>query len=184
MIYFIADTHFRHNKEFIWGPRGFKSIDEQDNTTITNWNSTVKPEDEVYVLGDWFLSCNLDYLRETIPKLNGHIHLIAGNHDTDTKIKIYEEEFGISVKWADRLIYNKHIYIVSHFPMITGDLMSDEHRVWRNLFGHTHSKEKFYKGMPFMYNVACDAHNNTPISIEEIEKDIHNEYQDCISYLV
>jgi hypothetical protein len=35
-----------------------------------------------------------------------------------------------------------------------------------------------------MYNVACDAHNSTPVSIEEICKDIDNEIDKCISYLV
>ena len=48
-----------------------------------------------------------------------------------------------------------------------------------NLFGHTHSKEKFYQDNPTMYNVALDAHNNTPVSIDQIIEDIKAKRDEC-----
>ena len=77
MIYFTSDTHFCHNRPFLYEPRGFKSIEEHDETIVTNWNSIVKPEDEVYHLGDVMLIDNekgIKYLKS----LNGKIHLILG----------------------------------------------------------------------------------------------------------
>ena len=51
MIYFISDTHFNHDREFVYGPRGFKSVKEMNETLIKNWNETVTNEDDIYVLG-------------------------------------------------------------------------------------------------------------------------------------
>ena len=44
-------------------------------------------------------------------------------------------------------------------------------KLW-NLHGHTHSKEKFEECGS--YNVAVDAHNCFPVSIEQIIKDFGN----------
>ena len=102
MIYFIADTHFNHDREFIWGPRGFKSVEESNQTLIDNWNSTVYKYDGVYMLGDFFLGADLDYVRDTLSKLNGSIHLILGNHDTNAKIEIYKKATNIVEIVSDR----------------------------------------------------------------------------------
>ena len=52
-----------------------------------------------------------------------------------------------------------------------------------NLHGHTHSKNKFYQDIPFMYNVALDAHNNTPVSFDKIISDIEEKVNECIAML-
>lgn len=48
-----------------------------------------------------------------------------------------------------------------------------------NLFGHTHSKQLFYEDRPYMYNVAMDAHNSTPVCISDIVADIENKVREC-----
>ena len=40
-IWFTSDPHFGHQKEFLWGPRGFNSSLEHDEAIIQNWNSVV-----------------------------------------------------------------------------------------------------------------------------------------------
>ena len=59
--------------------RPFKSIEENDETIIKNWNNTVEIDDDVYLLGDisWY---NTTKTIEVFNNLNGHIHLIKGNH--------------------------------------------------------------------------------------------------------
>lgn len=50
-IFLTSDLHFNHDREFIYGPRGFKSVEEMNEALIKNWNGTVTNEDDVYVLG-------------------------------------------------------------------------------------------------------------------------------------
>jgi len=185
MIWFISDLHFGHDKEFIYGPRGFKSVEEMNETQINNWNSVVAPEDDIYVLGDFFLGTDYDFIRNTLDRLNGRIHLIIGNHDTDSKLALYEtcDKIVKPMLFADRIKYNKKLLYLSHYPTMTSNLEADPKLAVINLFGHTHSKDLFYNGLPFMYNVACDAHNNTPISIDQILADIKNEIKSCIALL-
>lgn len=180
MLYFTSDCHFNHNRDFIYEPRGFNSVEESNNTIITNWNNTVTDEDEIYVIGDFFLGSDEEFVRETLANLKGNIHLIRGNHDTDRKVEIYKE-YGIETLYADVLKYHKRRFYMSHYPTLTANYDSSPWNCVINLFGHTHSKEKFYNEQPFMYNVACDAHNCTPVSIEEIIADIRpklSEYFD------
>ena len=76
MIYLTSDTHFCHDKPFIYEPRGFSSIQEMNETLIENWNGAVSKNDIVYVLGDFFLGTDYDFIKNTVERLNGNIYLI------------------------------------------------------------------------------------------------------------
>ena len=45
-IWLTSDLHFGHDREFIWGPRGFKNVNEMNEAIIKNWNAVVAPEDK------------------------------------------------------------------------------------------------------------------------------------------
>ena len=77
-IWFTSDLHFGHNREFIYGPRGFQTVWDMDRTIVENWNRMVEPEDDVYVLGDLMLG-DSEYGRGMITQLKGNIHIILGN---------------------------------------------------------------------------------------------------------
>ena len=51
-MFVVSDTHFGHEREFLYGPRNFSSIQEHDEEVIRRWNSVVQPDDTVYHLGD------------------------------------------------------------------------------------------------------------------------------------
>lgn len=184
MIYFISDCHFGHDREFVFGPRGFSNIDEMHKALIENWNKTVTPEDDIYVLGDFFLGTNERFIRETITKLRGKIHLVYGNHDTPKKIEWYRQDPLIQCEgYATKIKYKKREFYLSHYPTLTAGLEQDPHHAVINLFGHTHSKDKFYEDRPYMYNVAADAHNCTPVSIDQVIEDFNAKVDECIEYL-
>lgn len=172
MIYFTSDLHFGHDKLFLYGPRGFTNIQEHDETIIKNWNSIVTPDDIVYVLGDLMLNDNAHGV-ECVNKLNGHLKVILGNHDTIERTSIYEGEQLKNVEvlgYAVPLRYKKFNFFLSHYPTITNNYDSDKlYKIVVNLCGHTHTNNRFVdadKGM--IYHCELDAHNNKPVSIEEV----------------
>ena len=174
MIWFTSDLHFGHDRDFIYKPRGFKSLSEMNAIQLQNWNKLVQPDDDIYVLGDFFLGNDFDFIRNTLAKLQGKIHLIIGNHDTDVKIHMYQETPNIvEIVYATRLTYHGITLYLSHYPSITmnNNDFPNKQKVY-NLFGHTHSKEKFYYFIPYMYNVSVDAHDNCPVSIDTVISDL------------
>lgn len=184
MIYFTSDLHFNHDREFIYGPRGFKSVKESNDALITNWTKTVQPTDDIYVLGDFFLGKDPEYVKRILRVLPGKIHLILGNHDTPTKIKIYEAARNVvEIVYATMVEYSGRQFYCSHYPTETADLQSNPSHAIICLCGHTHRKAKFHDGKPYIYNVSVDAHDNRPVSIEEILKDFEDEVKICISFL-
>ena len=89
MIYFISDTHFNH-RNCIWhNNRPFKNVEEMDAQLIKNWNRVVKNNDEIYHLGDFAWQVSPTRLKEIMEQLNGHKHLILGNHDKEKMMERY-----------------------------------------------------------------------------------------------
>ena len=81
MRYYIADTHFFHrslNEKM--DQRGFEDIEQMNEYMIDQWNSKVRKNDEVVVLGD-FSWGNASQTTEILDELKGKIYLIRGNHD-------------------------------------------------------------------------------------------------------
>lgn len=183
-IYVTSDLHFGHDREFLWGPRGFKSSAEHDETIIANWNAVVSPEDDVYVLGDLMLGDNQHGL-ECLQRLNGHIHIVFGNHDTPTRLKLYAELPNVTIEgWATMVHYRKYHFYMSHFPTSTANLEAESlHQCTLNLFGHTHSKQEFRDDVPMYYNVSLDAHDNTPVLLDDIIESMKVKVSECLSYL-
>lgn len=184
-IWLTSDLHFCHNRGFIYEPRGFNSVDEHNKTIVSNWNKVVSEDDDVYVLGDLMLNDN-ETACEYIKQLNGRIHIVRGNHDTDTRWAIYMSLPNVVelCGWAMMIHYRKYHFYLSHFPTLTGNLEKESlHQCTLNLFGHTHSREKFYEDRPYMYNVALDAHNNTPVLLDDIIEEMKEKVKECIDML-
>lgn len=172
MIYFTSDTHFCHDRDFIYAARGFANVEEHNLTLVDNWNAIIKPDDIVYHLGDVMLKNN-DIGLELLSKLNGEIFIIRGNHDTDARWQMYNnpiERPNIHLLgWADLLNYKGYHLYMSHFPTLTGNIEKESLKQCTcNLFGHTHQKTPFYQDIASMYNVGVDAHDNKPVLIDQI----------------
>lgn len=172
MIYFSSDLHFNHNKPFIYADRGFSSVDEMNITIIYNFNSVLTPQDDLYLLGDTLMG-NTSETILLFQQLKGRIHLIWGNHDTSNRQKILAQQPNVVevLGYADILTYGKQNFYLCHFPTITTNFDEDKplNRKLLCLAGHTHSTEKF--DPCGSYNVAVDAHNCRPVSIETVLED-------------
>ena len=79
MNYFITDKHFGHENTIRMCERPFDNIEQMNQKLIENWNSKVKGNDHVYILGDIFFRC--EEPKPILRILKGKKHLIVGNHD-------------------------------------------------------------------------------------------------------
>lgn len=173
-----SDLHIGHNREFVWEDRGFSSIEEHDRALVENWNSLISPEDTVYILGDVMLK-DTEYGIPILKSLNGNLHIIRGNHDTEEKIKLYLQ--CDNVLSVDAALYVKYpevggyTFYLSHYPTLISanhsSVKSMKHAVI-NLFGHTHQTERFFEGNPYMYCCGLDAHNMRPVDFDEIIEEV------------
>lgn len=180
MIYFTSDSHFCHAKEFLYGERGFASPQEMNEEIIKRWNEVVQPDDEVYHLGDVVLN-DIDAGIDCLNRLNGKIHIIRGNHDTDAKVERYKDcRNVVSIEWSTMLKIGKRYFYLSHFPSITKtpeDAPNKQGII--NLHGHTHQTTNFGKdGNFYIYHVGMDSHDLRPVSIEQIIADIAAKRQE------
>lgn len=190
-IWCSSDLHFGHDRQFMYGPRGFSSIEEHDATIIENWNKIVKPNDTVYLLGDLMLNDNENGIKK-LNQLNGIIFYIRGNHCSNARCALYREKTSMiplsgffETSWATVQKINSYNVYLSHYPTYTSYIenMAPLKQHILNFHGHTHSKDKFYQDIPFMYNVALDAHKNAPVSFDEIISDIEAKANECIAML-
>lgn len=172
MDWFTSDLHIGHDKEFIWKARGFNSIEEHDTQILLKWNAVVSSDDTVYILGDLCMNENEKEWDRIYKNLNGYKNVIYGNHDTVSKLGKYVNDYNMHlIGYGDIYKYSKkRKFFLSHYPTLVGNY--EEDKFFYNLSGHTHSTDKFQYGWGKVYNVAMDAHNCTPVSIEQIIKDI------------
>ena len=175
-IWITSDSHFGHSKPFLYEPRGFKNIEEHDEAIIQNWNSLVKPDDIVYHLGDVMLNDDEHGLK-CLQRLNGHIHLIRGNHDTDNRLLKYTECWNVELvcNWATVIKSGKQSIYLSHYPTITSNYDIDKPLKVRviSVCGHSHTKDPFAdwdKGL--IFHCELDTNNCKPWNLEDILKAI------------
>jgi len=137
-IWFTADLHLGHGKNkngfggiICHASRPFGSVEEMDETLISNWNADVKTGDHVWVLGDLAWRDHRKYLS----RLNGKKYLVLGSHDkmSQDTLRLFAEVHGGAVT----RLFNGTPFILSHCAF----------RVWErshygsiNLYGHSHGR--------------------------------------------
>lgn len=104
--------------------------------------------------------------------LNGYKKFIHGNHDSNKKIEYYINRYNMEdIGKVFIYTYSKRKkFYLSHYPTLVSNF-KDKKFFW-NISGHTHSTNTFEHGDYCVYNISLDAHNNMPVSIEEIIQDI------------
>lgn len=178
MIWLTSDLHFSHQRDFLYEPRGFESVQEMNKAIVENWNKVVQPNDDVYVLGDLMLNDN-DEGTCLVKQLKGNIHIILGNHDTDSRIELYKTFWNVkSIEYATRLEYNGYHFFLSHYPTLCSNHDSDKPLKRRciSLCGHTHTPDCWADwDTGLIYHCELDAHHNTPVALDTIINDIEQK---------
>ena len=159
-VYIISDMHFDDKFILSYENRPFDTVDEMNQTILENWNTTVKEEDVVYVLGD--------VGSETyISRLNGIKYLVKGNHDT----KANEEYRKCGFKEVyDLPVILEDFWILSHEPMYVNSNMP-----YANLFGHVHANPIYRSVSPQSFCVSVERIGYKPVLLSEIKRQIQEE---------
>lgn len=83
-LFFISDTHFWHKNVMKYTNRPFDSVEHMNSELIKRWQSVVKPEDTIIVVGDVFF-CGNGKARIIMEQLPGKKILVRGNHDNSAR---------------------------------------------------------------------------------------------------
>lgn len=178
-IWFTSDTHFGHKNILRFCKRPWDTVEEMDEGLIQNWNRVVGKDDIVFHLGDFAFAPNSQW-KKLIDRLNGHIHLILGNHDVtrwpgDKIMELFKGVYNQLYIQID----NQWIYL-NHYPFLCYGSTYRNNPVWA-LSGHTHickikNTGKDFERMsylfPIQYDVGVDFNDYTPISFKEIKEKI------------
>ena len=181
-IWITSDWHFNHNKPFIYEARGFISVEEMNKNLIINHNALVDKDDDVFVLGDLMLggADRLEEGVELIQQMNGKLHIIRGNHDSDKRCIAYAQMWPkvVEIKNADYLNYSSYHFYLSHYPSMTSNYDDDKPLKQRliNLCGHTHTTNMWQDVQVGAIHCEVDAHWNFPVLLDDLIEDLKLYY--------
>ena len=188
-IWLVSDQHYFHTNVITYCSRPFTDANHMNEILIQNHNALVKPEDEVYHLGDFSLWKRGPEV--ILPRLNGIHHMRAvGNHDWCHPVhaknpeklakfrKIYFDAGFKTIELGGAMFIEDRLVEMSHFPYLDPNPDFDQRypqfRPVDNgnvlLHGHIHQhwKTKLSPKGSLMINVGVDVWDMRPVSLDEI----------------
>jgi calcineurin-like phosphoesterase family protein len=158
-VFFTADTHFGHAGARALYRRPFASVAEMDAAMMARWNATVRPEDEVWHLGDFALNMKPDAMRGLLERLHGRKHLITGNNDGPAALALPGWE---SVQPYREMELEGTGLVLCHYAFRTWRNMG---KGWWNMHGHSHGR---LKPLPRQADLGVDAWDFRPVTLVEV----------------
>lgn len=140
--YYISDQHFFHKGlNHRMDNRGFSNVECMNQYMIYQWNSRIKRNDEVVILGDFSIG-NAYETTEVLKQLKGKKYLITGNHDKFLADKNFDSSLFQWIRPYAEMNDNKRKVILCHYPIFcyNGQFRKNEEGVPKTwmLHGHTH----------------------------------------------
>ena len=160
-VWFTADTHFGHANVIRYCQRPFGSVEEMDAELVARWNAVVRPDDDVWHLGDFCLG-RRGVASSYLERLAGRKHLIWGNHDSPTT----RADLGwASSQGMAEIGVNGRRVILLHYAM---RVWPKAHHGSLHLYGHSHGCLPG-DGQSCDVGVDVPAWKFRPVSLTEIE---------------
>lgn len=167
--WFTADQHRGHGKVIVKGGRPFSDVQHQDECLDDEWARCVKPQDIVYVLGD-FSFYDPRKTSAILARLPGQKNLIKGNHDSSKNLKQTSGWNMVTPLFDTR--FDGHEFSLCHFPMMS---WKNSHWGAYHLHGHCHGNLQYPEShvKARIMDVGVDAVaalglGYRPISLEEV----------------
>jgi calcineurin-like phosphoesterase family protein len=185
-VWFTSDPHWGHR--LVATLRGFDDVADHDAALLDTFQGMIKPDDQVWWLGDLAMNNPANALLAT-RAIPGHHHLITGNHDrcnpgsrdAHKHQRAYLEVFESVQAFARRRIGDTPT-LLSHYPYSTGDGEADHGEVryeqyrlpdrgaWL-LHGHTHNADQRLHGKQI--HVGLDAWDLQPVHVDTVAALVH-----------
>lgn len=161
----IGDTHFYDENIIVYERRPFNDINSMNKAMIDNWNSKVKSDDKIFILGDFAL-CSEYYIEKLVKQLNGYKMLVLGNHDVyscQSYLKL-----GFDEVYSYPIIVD-NFYMLSHEPLYINRNMP-----YANIFSHVHGNPAFtdVSDRTFCVSVERKKLNYSPIKFSTVKEEI------------
>lgn len=160
-IWFTSDTHYGHANVIKYCNRPFDDVNHMNEALIQNYNEVVRPSDMIFHLGDFAFDREPERF---FRRLNGHIHLVIGNHDNR---KFLRNCPFVWIKDVHYLRDGNERFWLSHYAHLR---WPKSHRGTYHLFGHSHGD---LKGYGRSMDVGVDAQNYYPIHIDDVVSDLN-----------
>lgn len=195
MNYYISDLHILHKHVLNcegsrnFDGRPFKTFEEMHNAILSNWNSVVKNNDHVYLLGDTLWKENEEAIA-IISRLKGNLHAIKGNHCSfkDERYRRLFVEICDYKEVSDNIKGKNYNVVLSHYPIMFWNKMrrfnsdgNPQKSFYVHLYGHLHNSQEETLYQQFLkyvndsygygamaFNVGCMHWNYTPVTLEQI----------------
>lgn len=168
MIFYISDLHLFDERVFRLCNRNLDFV-LFNQKLKDNWNSRVRKNDLVYVVGDVSGDLWNETIATFIDTLNGEKILILGNHDS-CAINKYKKVFKRVVDVLYIKDNNRDVFLC-HYPTMDWFGMN---RDSYHIYGHIHNKNlpeiKAYYKNRLAFNVSCDVIGFTPRTLDELIK--------------
>lgn len=158
-VFFTSDTHFGHGGARALYRRPFASVAEMDQAMLERWNAVVRPEDEVWHLGDFALGRTETAVASLLARLNGRKHLIIGNNDGPGTTA---QPGWASVRHYAEIDVEGSGLVLCHYAFRTWNNMG---RGWLNLHGHSHGR---MKPQTRQFDVGVDVWDFRPVTLAQL----------------
>jgi calcineurin-like phosphoesterase family protein len=171
VIYFTADLHLGHANIIKHCDRPFTSVDEMDDHLIKAWNSRVRPNDTIYIIGDLIFR-NSASPDSYLSRLRGKKHLILGNHDKDWVKKTDMSQHFISVERYVEFSDGQHRITLCHYPLMSWNHIAKGSYM---IHGHIHNNQDamyfpLMREMPNLLNAGVEINGYHPVKLDELIK--------------
>lgn len=167
-LYLTSDEHYHHKNILVYQNRPFNSVEEMDQTLITNHNSIVKDHDSVIHIGDFSFGKSQDFLKTAL-KLNGTHYFMDGSHDRSLR-EFFKPKLGQEINTNLKIIllpklfeftFNGEKIVLCHYSL---KKWWASHYGSFHFYGHSHGKDK--NPLPNSRDIGVDTTNFFPILIE------------------
>lgn len=171
MFFYTSDLHFNHAKILKYCNRPFESVEQMNRVLVENWNSRVRPDDTVFILGD-FGFFNGETANTYLRKLMGKKVLVVGNHDMFLRKEGFNprlfEDIAAIRNIKDPYYDNRKI-VLCHYPIAVWDTCNYG---TLHFYGHVHNNTAVNHPLLYelknAYNVGVDLHGFCPVTAREV----------------